>query len=94
MNREEMDELLGRNKYLIDDQEKHIRIDSRICAACPAKPCIPACPAGLYRLQAGIVGLDLAGCLECGTCRIVCPYPTAIEWNYPRGGYGISYRYG
>ncbi|MDH7479765.1 MAG: ferredoxin family protein, partial [Syntrophomonadaceae bacterium] len=45
-------------------------------------------------LKDGEISFDCAGCLECGTCRVVCPRPGAIEWNYPRGGFGIVYRYG
>jgi ferredoxin like protein len=36
---------------------------------------------------------DYAGCLECGTCRIVC-FKKAIAWNHPEGGFGVEYRYG
>lgn len=32
-------------------------------------------------------------CVECGACRIVCPYGN-IDWHYPRGGFGIVYRFG
>jgi len=30
-------------------------------------------------------------CLECGTCYVVCD-KEAVDWNYPRGGYGVCYR--
>ncbi|NPV74148.1 MAG: ferredoxin family protein, partial [Pelotomaculum sp.] len=40
------------------------------------------------------VNFDYAGCLECGTCRAVCPKEGAIAWGYPRGGFGVSFRYG
>ncbi|WP_243678951.1 4Fe-4S dicluster domain-containing protein [Vulcanisaeta distributa] len=33
------------------------------------------------------------GCLECGTCRVVCP-ENNIEWNYPKSGFGVQYRFG
>ena len=32
-------------------------------------------------------------CLECGVCRIICPYGN-IAWKWPTGGYGVRYRYG
>ena len=32
-------------------------------------------------------------CLECGDCQIVCPYDN-IDWSYPRGGFGVAYKYG
>jgi ferredoxin like protein len=33
------------------------------------------------------------GCLECGTCKVVCDRD-AVSWRYPRGGYGVRYRWG
>jgi NAD-dependent dihydropyrimidine dehydrogenase PreA subunit len=33
------------------------------------------------------------GCLECGTCMIACS-EGAIDWRNPRGGFGVSLRYG
>ncbi|WP_192902944.1 ferredoxin family protein, partial [Pelotomaculum propionicicum] len=42
----------------------------------------------------GELSFDYAGCLECGTCRIICPKEGAISWQYPRGGFGINFRYG
>ena len=40
-------------------------------------------------------GVDLVvdGCLECGTCRIVCARGN-VDWNYPRGGFGILFKFG
>jgi len=38
--------------------------------------------------------LDPAGCLECGTCLVVCQATGAggiVHWTYPRGTYGVSY---
>ncbi|NLI13257.1 MAG: ferredoxin family protein, partial [Peptococcaceae bacterium] len=53
------------------------------------------CPACLYTLKEdGELSFDYAGCLECGTCRIICPKEGAISWQYPRGGFGVSFRYG
>jgi ferredoxin like protein len=34
------------------------------------------------------------GCLECGTCRVICSEHTNVEWEYPRGGYGILFKFG
>ncbi|MCG2879366.1 ferredoxin family protein, partial [Obesumbacterium proteus] len=31
---------------------------------------------------------------ECGTCRILCRDSVLDEWNYPRGTFGVEYRYG
>ena len=31
---------------------------------------------------------------ECGSCRIVCSEDTNIDWEYPRGGHGIVFKFG
>ncbi len=55
---------------------------------------IGVCPAGLYSAgEEGEVILTVEGCLECGTCRLVCG-PAVLEWHYPEGGTGVQYRYG
>ncbi|HMB30720.1 MAG TPA: 4Fe-4S dicluster domain-containing protein [Desulfohalobiaceae bacterium] len=76
-------------------QESHIRIQEDLCRQCQDKPCIKACPAHLYSYdpQQDKVIVDHTGCLECGTCMIICPLG-AVSWNYPDGGYGVYYRYG
>jgi ferredoxin like protein len=32
--------------------------------------------------------------VECGTGRAIAKATGDIEWNYPRGGYGISFKFG
>jgi len=49
-------------------------------------------PAKCYVQQGDYVVLSTEACVECGTCRVVCPHG-AIEWNYPRSGMGIWYRF-
>jgi len=52
------------------------------------------CPAGLYREgDEGKVSVSLDGCLECGTCRVICGSDVLI-WQYPDGGEGVQYRFG
>jgi ferredoxin like protein len=41
----------------------------------------------------GKVTLITDGCLECGTCRVVCAEQN-VNWEYPRGGYGIQFKFG
>ena len=94
MKRLNLQQLLAGNKFLVDDEEHHINLNKEYCAQCQAKPCVFACPAGLYTLKDGEISFDDAGCLECGTCRLICPSPGAIDWKYPRGSFGIIYRYG
>jgi hypothetical protein len=38
-------------------------------------------------------GLQLRGLPGVRTCRFVCPLD-AIEWSYPRGGFGVAYMWG
>lgn len=94
MKRMELQQLLAGNKFLVDDEEHHIKLNKEICAGCQTQPCIYACPAGLYTRKGEEISFDDAGCLECGTCRIICPHPGAIDWQYPRGSFGVIYRYG
>ncbi len=88
-------ELLSLNKFNIDEEEAHIVLDKEICSRCQDKPCLLVCPGVLYRLDKnGDISFDYAGCLECGTCRVICINRGIIKWEYPRGTFGISYRYG
>ncbi len=52
------------------------------------------CPAGLYaKNDRGEVSLIIDGCLECGSCRLVCGNDV-LEWAYPEGGAGLQLRFG
>lgn len=89
-----VEEKLFQNRYRVDAGRPHIRVkDESICTTCELKPCTVCCPAGCWRLDAGNIELVVDGCLECGTCRIVCA-PGNVDWNYPRGGFGILYKFG
>ena len=86
---------LGLDAFKLDE-ESHIRINQEICAReCEEKHCLFLCPGHLYSInkETGDVSVEFEGCLECGTCRIVCRYG-ALEWAYPRGGFGVQYRFG
>ncbi|KAB7670184.1 ferredoxin-like protein FixX [Plesiomonas shigelloides] len=89
-----VDVKLGVNKFNVDEENPHI-----ILKTAPDKHALDvvmkACPAGLYKRQDdGSVRFDYAGCLECGTCRIL-GLETALEkWEYPRGTFGVEFRYG
>jgi ferredoxin like protein len=78
------------------DAESHIAIDAEICRTrCTERYCIRVCPAELYEwnAEADRMVVEYAGCLECGTCLVACR-SDALSWRYPRGGYGVQYRYG
>ncbi len=92
------EQLLGLDKFNVDEQEPHIVLDKVLCAACKTKPCLVTCSAVCYKLNAaGEIQFDHAGCLECGTCRVVCRHlgnGGVSKWVYPRSTFGVIYRYG
>ena len=77
------------------DSVSHLIPDKEVCWECDERVCLFVCPADVYRWDERkkeiIVGYE--GCLECGACRISCPQG-AIDWRNPRGGFGVSYKYG
>jgi len=75
------------------DTIPHITVDFGLCDPCETKPCLYVCPAQNYQLDDDKMSFSWQGCLECGACRVAC-LRGAIEWNYPRGGFGVSLRYG
>ncbi|GGP21934.1 ferredoxin family protein [Thermocladium modestius] len=89
-----IEERLNSNAWDVDERP-HIRIkDPDQCRKCDSKPCLYLCPARCYTPGGnGAVLFSHEGCVECGTCRVVCPND-AIEWNYPRSGYGVQFRFG
>lgn len=93
MKKLSIEERLGTTKFIVDEGMPHIVLDKSICSTCQEKPCVKACPAGLYQVQGDSVSFDFAGCLECGTCRVVC-LPKGLKWEYPRGTFGVEFRYG
>jgi ferredoxin like protein len=76
-----------------NDSRSHIELDEQVCGTCENRICLRACPAQLYSLEDAKVIVDHAGCLECGTCMIVCPLG-GVGWRYPAAGFGIRYRHG
>ncbi len=87
-----IEEKLALNKFDVD-QEAHIKLKEEICQKCEWRICLYICPAECYTLREDKISFDYEGCLECGSCQIACD-KGAIEWSYPRGGFGISYEYG
>lgn len=73
----------------------HLEItDPAKCPACD-KPCAIVCPAHTYTWSDGQAKMviNFENCLECGSCRAICPY-SAIDWKNPLGGFGVCYRHG
>ncbi|MFZ7103404.1 MAG: ferredoxin family protein [Peptococcaceae bacterium] len=88
-------EKLGVNKFVVDEGKPHIVIKKERLNMEDIQKCVIACPAGLYAInEDGTVSFDFAGCLECGTCRVLCADSGVLEWNYPRGTFGVEFRYG
>jgi len=92
-----VEEKLFQNRYRVDAGRPHIAIrDPDVCALrCETKECTACCPASCYTLEGnGRVVLITDGCLECGTCRVICTEHRNVDWEYPRGGYGILFKFG
>lgn len=91
-----VDEKLAVDKFYVDEDTAHIvlrELDPEDMMAFHTLEL--ACPAGLYEcLPDGAVRFDYAGCLECGTCRILCGATILEKWEFPRGTFGVEYRYG
>ena len=75
------------------DRERHITVKTELCEGCIEKWCTCICPAECYKIVEGRVEFAYEGCLECGACWKVCD-KEAIDWKYPRGGFGVCFRYG
>lgn len=87
-------ERLAVNSFRVDEDESHIVVDQELCRTTGTGAAIIAvCPAGVYGERDGLILVDHAACLECGTCLAVAA-PGALTWRYPRGGSGVSYREG
>jgi len=88
-----IDAKLGLDVFKVDKQA-HIVIDQKKCKKCRDDFCLYICPANLYsRAPNGDILVNFEGCLECGTCRIVCEH-CGIDWKNPRGGFGVQLRFG
>lgn len=90
-----VEERLFQNRYLVDAGRPHIKIKAHETPSAALRSLTFTCPAGCYSLNdKGQVEITADGCVECGTCRIVTAATGEIEWNYPRGGYGVLYKFG
>ncbi len=93
--RTNIDDLVLTLKYYVDEDYGHITIkDTRVCEGCEHKPCLNFCPAHVFtKDRQGKILVGYQACVECGSCRVGCPYLN-VEWNLPRGGYGVAYKFG
>ena len=90
-----VEQKLFQNRYLVDGGRPHIVVKPHTTPSKNLLAMTTACPMGCYtKNDAGQVEISVDGCVECGTCRIVCAATGEIEWNYPRGGFGVAYKFG
>jgi ferredoxin-like protein FixX len=92
-NEVNVDIKLGVNKFFVDEEEAHIVLSENPDTV-EYRKLVAACPAGLYKIDDGKPQFDYAGCLECGTCRILCGDTILERWVYPNGTLGIEFRFG
>ncbi|NLI91325.1 MAG: ferredoxin family protein [Peptococcaceae bacterium] len=90
-----IEEKLAVNKYFVDEGNAHIEIDPSYSDMKEKMKLVNACPAGLYKLnEEGTLFFDYAGCLECGTCRVLCLGTIVKKWEFPESTKGVEFRYG
>ncbi|MCX7982598.1 MAG: 4Fe-4S dicluster domain-containing protein [Syntrophales bacterium] len=88
-----IEEKLSKNVFK-KGESPHIQIKNGCGFNMGLKAMVKLCPAGLYREgEDGTVTVSVDGCLECGTCRIICG-GEILFWRYPAGGTGVQYRFG
>ena len=87
-----IDDLLATVKYK-PDTVSHLLPDNNICKNCENRVCERICPARVYEWDKESQKLQVTfeNCLECGACRIACPYQ-AIDWCYPNAIKGITFK--
>jgi len=90
-----VDERVGLDRFEFDE-EPFITVDTDVCRTCEAKPCLYVCPSKVYHLEKGALVYNTEGCIELGACAVVCKHigKDAIHWSYPRGSYGVEFRFG
>ena len=91
-----IDEKLAVNKFVVDEAHPHIVLHQDKLNESTIRSLIMYCPAGLYSLdEDGRLRFEYAGCLECGTCRVLCEdCADSMEWNHPQPTFGVQYRMG
>ena len=80
--------------YKVDEDGSHLEVNEKdVCKKCKNKACTFVCPVDVYKYdeKEEKLAINYDACVECGTCKIVCEY---IDWRYPRGGFGVAYKFG
>lgn len=93
-----VDELIALNHYNVDEENAHIVLagdDIDNVDDAEFAKLVRVCPAALYKVDdEGHKSFDYAGCLECGTCRIVAEATILAKWDNPGPTMGVQYRFG
>jgi len=90
-----VEEKLYQNRYMVDEGRPHITVTPHDRASPRLLALTHVCPAACYTAtDDGRVEIASDGCMECGTCRVLCEPTGEITWNYPRGGYGVLFKFG
>jgi len=90
----DIDAKLGLDVFKVDTVN-HIELDEAVCGACTSRVCLWICPAQVYTEgDDGRINVRFEGCLECGSCLIACPQGEGLKWRYPKGAFGVHYRFG
>ncbi|WP_050420801.1 ferredoxin family protein [Bradyrhizobium tropiciagri] len=83
------------NRYLVDVGRPHVKVRAHTTPSSELVALLKACPARCYELSdEGRVEVTVDGCIECGTCRVIAEPTGDIQWSYPRGGYGVLFKFG
>lgn len=77
------------------DSTSHLVLNKDLCLDCAQRACLVICPSEVYKWTEGRpeITVSYEGCLECGACRIACS-SNAIDWQSPKGGFGVCYKFG
>jgi ferredoxin like protein len=90
-----VEDKLYQNRYLVDSGRAHITVRPHTVPSPALLSLLTVCPASCYaRNDQGQVEITADGCMECGTCRVIAEPSGDIAWSYPRGGYGVLYKFG
>lgn len=89
-----LEDKLSKIKYDPDSQS-HLRPDQEKCKICKSKVCENICPASVYKWidEEQKLLVKYENCLECGACRIACE-KKCIDWEYPKGTKGVTFKHG
>lgn len=89
-----LDDKLFKVKY-VSDNISHLTCEQKKCKNCKEKSCTFVCPANVWQWddEKQEMTINYENCLECGACRIACNKQN-IEWRYPNGNKGVTFKQG